>query len=133
MVTLPTGVKNENHIYCKRLKLIFRLALETLVKLGLNEDNVGMILSTRPFDRLERVVELLFENLNMVCHPHWIFSNSFFQEGNLLLAEMSIALLHKLLVPETELTNFVQKLPNAIGSLVAFIETLSPVRKNLEF
>jgi hypothetical protein len=41
---------------------------------------------------------------------------------------MSIALLHKLLVPETELTNFVQKLPNAIGSLVAFIETLSPVR-----
>lgn len=46
---------------------------------------------------------------------------------------MSIALLHKLLVPETELTNFVQKLPNAIGSLVAFIETLSPVKQIIKF
>ncbi|CAG5110066.1 Oidioi.mRNA.OKI2018_I69.chr2.g4511.t2.cds [Oikopleura dioica] len=90
----------------------YRLALETLLKFGMNEDNVGMILSTRPFDRLERIVELLFENLN--------------QDFNLILAEMSIALLHKLLVPETELTTFVLKLPNAIASLVNFIDTLSP-------
>lgn len=91
---------------------VYRLALETLVRIGLNEDNIGMILSTKPFGRIERAVQLMFENIN--------------QDYSLTLKEMSVALLHKFLVPESEVTTSSIKLPNAISSLVAFIDTLSP-------
>ena len=42
------------------------MALETLVRLCTRDDNLDLILATRPFKRQQKIVKLLFENVQQV-------------------------------------------------------------------
>ena len=53
------------------------MALETLVRLCTRDDNLDLILATRPFKRQQKIVKLLFENVQQVNYMsdistrHW--------------------------------------------------------------
>ena len=42
------------------------VVLETLVRLCTRDDNVDLILATRPFKRQQKMTQLLFENIQQV-------------------------------------------------------------------
>jgi hypothetical protein len=90
----------------------YRTVLETLVRLATRDDNVDMILSTRPFKRLNKIVKLLFENIQ--------------QDYCQILKELSITLLAQLLLPQSPLTQFAAKIENSVKSLILFIENQNP-------
>ena len=60
---------------------VFRLVLETLVRLCTRDDNVDMILATRPYSRLQRVIRLLFENVQQVSRLLELLKPNFYFSG----------------------------------------------------
>ena len=108
--------------------LDFRLVLETLVRLCTRDDNVDMILATRPYSRLQRVIRLLFENVQQVCKNLNLRKlTRLVQDYCQILKELSITLLKQLILPQSPLTQYAAKIENSVKSLILFIENQTPV------
>jgi hypothetical protein len=83
-----------------------------LVRLCTRDDNVDLILATRPFKRQQKMTQLLFENIQ--------------QDYSQILKEMSITLLNQMMIPQTPLTQCAAKMDNSVKSLLLFIDNHSP-------
>lgn len=90
----------------------YRMVLETLVRFCTRDENVDLILATRPFKRQQKMTQLLFENIQ--------------QDYSQILKEMSITLLNQIMLPQTPLTQAAAKMDNAVKSLLLFIDNHSP-------
>lgn len=60
----------------KLLNKFFSLVLETLVRLCTRDDNVDLILATRPFKRQQKLIHLLFENIQQVICDQFLLAQT---------------------------------------------------------